>query len=509
MLNVECHAGSTGNAQESTRDNRSRHFMGYRDYFQRWRERPKVRPWALLGPVAVLLICLPLLRPLRHPARIGDDEAARLASVRALVERHTLWLTPEEAAALPAAQLLTVSAPQPIGPGESQAWRLQPRTCSNQPPVFSILLAGVYWIMLHCGNSFARNPVLVPYLLTLIGVTLPVAGAAGLIYRMGRQFELPRIRRAALGLAVVFGSGLISYAVVLNPFAPAAVLLLCAMGCVIHVAAVRKPRRAGGWLILAGLCAALGATFDPAALIPAVLIAGAVLTIRVPLMMRLGGVVLFVIGAVGPLALHAAMVLPIRADALIPRPLAGAIARVESTDSIDDEADAPAAVVARVAGRIYTALLGSHGVFSHFPVMLLGLAGVGAVMHRNWLPSTKALAAASAASMGGIIGLYCFSSLADWRDAMFAVKWFVVFSPMVLYWMGAWARRGHTRVEWSLAAALLFFSAGAALIGATGPCPPEGFDRYTVAGALQNLIRSEPRESHTGAMVNATRKAAS
>ena len=57
-------------------------------FIRRWQERPKVRPWALAGPVIILLICLPLLRPLRHPAQISDDEQARLATIRALVERH-------------------------------------------------------------------------------------------------------------------------------------------------------------------------------------------------------------------------------------------------------------------------------------------------------------------------------------------------------------------------------------------------------------------------------------
>src|ERR671917_487186 len=51
-----------------------------------------VRPWALLGPVVVLIIALPLLRPLRHPdpRAISDDETARLATVQAVVDHGTL-----------------------------------------------------------------------------------------------------------------------------------------------------------------------------------------------------------------------------------------------------------------------------------------------------------------------------------------------------------------------------------------------------------------------------------
>src|SRR3954453_2872547 len=67
-----------------------------RDYIRRWQSRPKVRPWALSGPIVVLLICLPLLRPIRHPTAIGEDEATRLASVRAIAERGSLALSPAE-----------------------------------------------------------------------------------------------------------------------------------------------------------------------------------------------------------------------------------------------------------------------------------------------------------------------------------------------------------------------------------------------------------------------------
>src|SRR5436189_222972 len=47
-------------------------------------ERPRkmVRPWALSAPILVLLVALPLLRPLRYPLprQISDEEQARLAT---------------------------------------------------------------------------------------------------------------------------------------------------------------------------------------------------------------------------------------------------------------------------------------------------------------------------------------------------------------------------------------------------------------------------------------------
>jgi uncharacterized membrane protein len=445
-------------------------------YIQRWQEKPKVRPWALAGPVIILLICLPLLRPLRHPALISDDEQARLASIRALAERHTLAISPVENA-IPLAD--TVSADH--------------KFYSDQPPLFSVLLAGPYWIMRRCGISFRENPALVSYLLTLIGVTIPVAGAAGLLYRMGRLFELPRIWRSALGLAVVLGSGLISYAVVLNSIAPAAVLLLAAAGCIIQVSRATKGTRSGGWLALSGFCAAMAAALEPTAVILAVLLGISIVAIRASWWRRTAGLLLYLTGAALPVAVHAALILPIN-NQLLPhsfmRELNGSTAQ-NIDQQIEDEAERSAAAsIGRIVSRLYTGLIGSHGLFSHFPILIFGLAGVGAVMHRNWMPSTKLLAAGSATGMGAIVGLYCYSQ-ADWRVAMFAARWWIVFSPLLLFWIGAWARREHARGGWGIAAALLCFSAMVGLIGATGPCPPGGFDRYTVAGALKNLVRGD------------------
>ena len=59
--------------------------LGYK-----WTPQKRVRPWALAGPILILVFCLPLLRPLRHPADISEHEAARLATVEAIVHQGTL-----------------------------------------------------------------------------------------------------------------------------------------------------------------------------------------------------------------------------------------------------------------------------------------------------------------------------------------------------------------------------------------------------------------------------------
>src|SRR4029078_8095558 len=94
--------------------------------FRRYLTKPHDRPWALLAPILVLLVCLPLLRPLRHPdpREISNDELARLATVESLVERRTLSV--DEAPYLPSAG----------------TFRHGDSVYSEQPPALSILLAG-------------------------------------------------------------------------------------------------------------------------------------------------------------------------------------------------------------------------------------------------------------------------------------------------------------------------------------------------------------------------------
>src|SRR3954452_2293660 len=197
-----------------------------RESFRQWLQGPKIRPWGLLGPILVLLVCLPMLRPLRHPGEIPFDESARLATVQAIVEHRTFALKGMD---VPAAEVV-VRDKVPI---------------SDQPPVFAIVLAGAYWVMGRAGITFSATPGLTMYLLTLIGTTLPVAWSAALVYRMSRIFELSRPWRAGLSIAAVFGTGLLSYATVLNAHAPAATMLHASVGALVHVASSNNPGRGG------------------------------------------------------------------------------------------------------------------------------------------------------------------------------------------------------------------------------------------------------------------------
>jgi MFS family permease len=458
-----------------------------------------VRPWALAVPILVLLVSLPLLRPLRHPDanEVSDDEAARLATIAAVAEHHSLSLEGLD-----------------LGPGvplpSTGLIRSHGRVFSNQPPTMAVLLAGVYWILGKFHLTLRSSPVLTPYLLTLIGVTLPVAGAAGLIYKMSRLFELRRPVRCAFAAIVVFGSGLISYAVVLNAHAPAAALVLGSVAALIYVANSRKPRRNIWWLIASGGCASLAMTLDPPAAVFPLPLMAAIFAMRWPIVRRCAGACLFALGVAAFVYLHLALNFPITGDwkpALLHPELTlartgshaelatwgtvgAALAPAARATDADDDQPPPSdwqtffyLLLPRVSGCI----LGQHGLLTHFPVLLLGAVGMVLVVRNHWPAITKLLALACGIGAIAIVVAYALSP-ADARGAMFANRWFVVFLPLVLFWSGAWLRHRHGPVAWALAGAILVFSVAVSLIGATDPLPRGGYDRYTAAAAARRLL---------------------
>jgi hypothetical protein len=353
----------------------------------------------------------------------------------------------------------------------------------------------------------------VMYLLTLVGVTLPVALSSGLMYRMGRLFELRRPWRATLGLVAVLASGLVSYATVLNPHAPAAALVLCSAACLIHVSITNKRVHGSVWLVLSGLCAALAATIDPPAIVFLALLPAVIFAIRWTAMQRFAGLAVYLLGAVLPLVLHGS--LSTHADASGFRihgpggneslfsflnPDARTTGPAYDAVAFGDDEEQPEGFWGRAGAnglRLLAALGGEHGLLSHFPIVLLGIVGVTMVMHRHWPWTTKVLASVTLAGAAVLVVLFTLRR-ADWRGAMFASRWFIVFLPLVVFWSGAWLRRRHGRIAWGVAAALLAFSLAASIVGATGPLPREGFiakdgsDAYTLAGAFRNLVHPQP-----------------
>jgi len=142
--------------------------------------------------------------------------------------------------------------------------------------------------------------------------------------------------------------------------------------------------------------------------------------------------------------------------------------------------------------RLTGAFFGSHGLLSHFPILIFGIYGVSSVMHRHWPSTTKMLAVATTAGALIVIARYVWLPL-NWRWAMFGCRWFVLFLPLVLFWSGAWLRKTHHPAAWATAWVLLAYSVIVSLLGATDPMPRGGYERYTVVGVVRSLVNAEGR----------------
>ena len=485
------------------------------EYWRRYRSRQHVRPWALATPILVLLLALPMLRPLRKPEAPSNNELSRLAAIEAMAENSTQAIDNTESFAT----LRMRAAGDRLHPPDTA--RILGKYYSDKPPVLAALLAQAYRVMKWFGLTFRAKGPLVVYLLTMIGATIPVAAAAGLVYKMARLFELPRTLRCALSAIVVLGSGLISYAVVLNSQAPAAALVLASCACIIHlIASTRTVRTQIGtaihfcfWMALSGLCAAMAAVIDLGAGFFLLGIIFVILAIRWPMSQKIGAVVLYALGAAGPMLLHVILTVSVTGDWRPPflhdelyassaqptvyvnptgataflhdeRYTSSAQPSSADHDWEDTESDATAPAWMAATGAILfkglSALFGSRGMLSHFPVLIVGVCGLYRVLRQNWPPITKMLAAVTLLGGAAVVTTYIVMH-ANWAQAMFGPRWFIIFLPLVLFWSGAFLRHRHWAATWSAAGLLLAFSIGVSLLGMADPFVAAPPGRYTAA----------------------------
>ena len=463
---------------------------------RRYMQRPLVRPWALAGPVIVLMLCLPLLRPLRQPdtRQWSDREQLTTSTIQALVEQHSLAIDK------------TVFGDNPAAVRHEDGALYSPYS-----PMYPVLLAPIYWVLLKQGLDYSDNLIFVQYLMVLIGSAIPAAMSVGMVYRLARVFELRRSMRVVVGLAAIMGGGLISYAVVLSPHTLAAYLLLIAVTLISHLAVTAHPYREVGLALVAGMMAAVAVAIDPPAATVAVLLCLVLLAMRWSRSFRVGAVILYVAGAVPVVAvqlllMHAAggavVASPRVMQVFEPASVTAVMnptARELMSDAADDTDGAPTRIevawnyVAGGIGRILEGLLGEHGLLSHFPVLIIGVLGSMLVLHRNWTATTKMLAVVPLGATLLLVIIYAWSEHGVARS--YGAPWYVCVSPIVLLWGGAWIRRPHRPQSWVLAGAVLAFSVAVGVVGMSNPEPQGGYRGYTFAQASMNLFADPAQKS--------------
>lgn len=456
--------------------------------FEQWwirrRQGPVIRPWALMVPVVVLLLASPLIRPLFNPQAMTTRETLTLESVRSVLRHGTLVLDPNRI------------------PDRSRAFHRGESLFAPDPPVFPLLLATVSWGIERMGVGLDDNPVLHEYLLILIGITFPTAMAGGLIYRMGRSFELSRVWRVVLALSAVLATGWFSYCTVLMPQALATALVVVAAATLWQVSRSKKPSLSIGWLAWGGFCAALAVAIDPNTLWMLLLLPCITLLLPFAHKTRLTGLLCIILGAIAPLILHTTVVSEITgrpAAWSIPRTSPNPIRPLFDEPVILDWSDETEPVgasfwvaIGRGINRLILLTVGAHGFLSHFPVLLLAGVGIGMVLHRHWGIALKGLAGGVTL---GLIGQLGFRMFFRSEIESFAAPMLLNLFPVGMLFTGAWLRKPHSTWVWAMSGVALGVSVLISVAGATGPAPEEGFTGYTAAEAVEKLFFRSQRAS--------------
>ena len=405
--------------------------------------RRKFRPGALLTPILVLMVALPLLRPLRSPGAPAHNEAILLDTVRAITTTGGMTLDPAK-----------------WKEGQPGIVAGKRGVMANRPPVFAVMLVPTAWLMESLGFDFDEHDDLIAYVLTLVGTTIPVAVGGAVIYRMARLFELTRPRRALLALLVTFGGGWISFATVLNPHATAASALVCSSACLLYLAAAKRSHQVLAILLLAGFLAALAAALSPWTL-PLVLPLPLVLfAMSIPVRQKVIGFGLLTLGAMPIAWLHAAWSLDAYGTVFAP----GSQATLQAVVT-GDPADSPAARLVTLAGELFSVTFGSHGIFTHFPILIASIVGLFIVLRKHWPMHAKVLGAIVFVGTVTIVMMVAArrAGVTDWRSAG---QWFVVFLPLATFWFGAILRRELNRRAFWLVTAACAISVIVSLVGA-------------------------------------------
>jgi hypothetical protein len=172
---------------------------------------------------------------------------------------------------------------------------------------------------------------------------------------------------------------------------------------------------------------------------------------------------------------------------VIPEPFVDAPEDLRSAMIVEDDSESPSSTRIFV-NRLVETTLGNHGTLVHFPLLLIGCFGIAAVMHRHWPLWMKTLAAGTGIGAGTIVLIVTISS-ANLQYAMYANRWFISFSPLLMLWCGSWLRQTHSRGVRISALICFVLSLLAGIVGMLQPWPAGGYESFTVVDVFSSLAR--------------------
>ncbi|WP_435016648.1 hypothetical protein TA3x_004221 [Tundrisphaera sp. TA3] len=391
-----------------------------------WGTWPIVRPVAAWRPWLLAAIYAGALLPLTYLPRHSGNVFSRYMAIEAMVERG---------------ELAVERSPLLIPSGTPDLVMFGPHLYSDKPPVLPAIAAPLYAVLYGCGLRFAGRGN------AFVWANLAMTwGVAGLISACGvawarRLFQAVPIApwvSDLLALALGFGTQMLTYAVTFNNHSVGAAALIGAFAfAVLEPAGEARHRARFG----SGLLAGLAATVDLPAGCWMLAGLGLIQAIRVRSVPWA-----FLLGALGPLALHCVLQSRVTGTPL-------------PAEMYPEAFNYPGSYWATPEGTwkergprgwfALELLVGPQGWLTVTPVLVVGLVGVAAAMARRGDPMRPAawLVGSSAVVL---VAYYTWGvRRLDFAGASFGTRHLLAISPLVYVFAVVAASR--LRAWWAVA----------------------------------------------------------
>lgn len=353
----------------------------------------------------------------------GDHASSRLATVYSLTEFGTWYIDrPSDQAPNPFEQQTidkVMVRGQPID-GAAYGGRI----ISSKPPILPLLMTAEY-IALKALTGWDLDEPTHARKITLV-LTLTYVGGAYLLTQVLflktlYLLDCPAVPRGFLLTALAFGTEMWGFSGTINNHVPAAALLMVVLHSVVGLLLGRLSPKPGRFLLV-GVCGGLVSTIDMPLGIYVALAALALLR-RFP-RPTLGWVLM---GGLVPVAIHAGIMLTVTGS---PLPV-----QLHKSTYLYESAywRHPLGIDALNEPKwtyLFHVTFGRCGVFSLFPVLLLGaIAFMAALLHRP-LPYRSAILAGGAGCL--VLIAYYVSSTNNYGGESYGFRWLIGSMPVLL-----------------------------------------------------------------------------
>ena len=411
------------------------------------------KSWLKYG-VMLLALCMVLFLT-KHEVG-GPNDAARMATIQALVEQHTFALD---------SSILVSNVDIMSRNGHAY---------SDKPPMLQFLGAIAYSPLYHMGIQFGNHYNIVYYLLTFLLAGIPYLIILYLMLNLLEMFNVSTFNWFIMYLLTAMGTLLFPFSFTFNNHLLTAMFIMMASYLWItsekqHAAIKHLPL----WL---GILTAFAVTLE----LPTGGICLIGFFVLVLLHHRKDWYV-YILGACIPLAVHFILNYHQTGD-MIPAYLHKEFYQFK--DSFwGGELGKKRMFGASIPGQYFHMLIGYRGLFLFSPILILGFyqAVKDSVCSRNYL---RELGSLTVVLLLGTISSYAFQ-ISDFGGGSYGLRWVIAAIPLLLFFTLRWLEENQSRVSrWSVMG-LLAISLTIGWIGVYNPWPQNA---VTPIPFLENIV---------------------